>query len=93
MTVNYKIDGAVGVVTLAKPPHNLLALLVFPRKLLDQLDGPRIARSRIAPVSFRSHWFAMDPVGNGFADHLEVLLNEGDVSFPSGEQLSLSYSS
>ena len=24
MTVNYEIDGAVGVVTLAKPPHNLL---------------------------------------------------------------------
>jgi len=24
MTVQYVIDGAVGVVTLAKPPHNLL---------------------------------------------------------------------
>ena len=24
MTVKYEIDGAVGVVTLAKPPHNLL---------------------------------------------------------------------
>ena len=24
MTVNFEIDGAVGVVTLAKPPHNLL---------------------------------------------------------------------
>jgi hypothetical protein len=24
MTVKYEIDGAVGVVTLSKPPHNLL---------------------------------------------------------------------
>jgi enoyl-CoA hydratase/carnithine racemase len=29
MTVNYVIDGAVGVVTLAKPPHNLLDDALF----------------------------------------------------------------
>lgn len=54
-------------------------LLVL-RKPLDQFDRPRIARSRIAPVNSSSRCFAVDLVGNGSTDHVEVLLSESDVN-------------
>ena len=68
---------------------DFLALLVSLHKILDQLNYARVSGSRITPSSSRSRRLAVDLIGYGTMDHVQVLLSQGDISLPSQEQLCL----
>src|SRR5215469_7948585 len=64
---------------------NVFALLLFTNKFFDQSDGSRIPGTGVTPGGCSSDGFAVDLIGDGTADHIEVLLCEGDVRLPGRE--------
>src|SRR5271157_2990292 len=75
--------------TRAHRIFDVLAALVVPSEFLDQLDRARVSGGRVGPGSDRSYGLSVNLIGHSAVDHVEVLLGEDDIRFPSREQLRL----
>src|SRR6516164_7215194 len=69
---------------------DVFASQILPGEFSDQLDRSRVARCGVAPRSSRSRWLAVDLIGDGAMDQVQVLLRQGDARSPGREQLGLS---
>src|SRR5215471_10840428 len=74
--------GVNGRAFRARQVSDFLALLPVQNQFPEQLDCSRVSRRRVAPGRFRADRLAVNLIGYGIVDHIEVLLGQRDMGLP-----------